>query len=184
MPLPIAHGMLGASVVLATHASESRTQTLKAVMLGAFLGILPDFDLFFSWVLGWGTVVHGGPTHSACFAGLVGFWVARWRKELTLKSVLSFSGAMFTHGLSDMLVRKEFGGAALYWPFSDERLRFGLFDYFAFYPGSDPAGYVVWRALEVSFYELLIFSPCLLLAWLIRAVHQRLQQRQRVWRPT
>ncbi|MBI1765361.1 MAG: metal-dependent hydrolase [Acidobacteria bacterium] len=180
MPLPIAHGIVGASVILASREPRAGGRLGKALALGAVLGILPDVDLVFAWVLGWGVAVHGGPTHSAFFAVGVGLLVAGWQRHgraWRAREVWLLSGATFSHGVLDMLVRKDFGGAALYWPFSDEKLRFGLFDYFAFYPGSEPINTVLRRGLEISLYEVLIFTPWLALAALCYAL--RLRQARR-----
>lgn len=175
MPLPIAHGIVGASVLLAWREPKDKLSLWQTLVLGAALGILPDTDLAFVWILDWGVMAHGAMTHSILFAICVGIAVAAWRGEertRRLREGLIFTSAVLTHGVLDMLVRKDFGGAALYWPFSDEKLRFGLFDYFAFYPGSEPLETVLWRALQISTYEAVLFAPCLLVAWLIYA-HRR-----------
>ena len=181
MPLPIAHGMIGASVLLAWREPNDKLALWQTLALGAALGILPDTDLAFVWILDWGASVHGAMTHSILFAICVGVAVAVWRREertQRLREGVLFTSAVLAHGVLDMLVRKDFGGAALYWPFSDEKLRFGLFDYFAFYPGSDPLEIVLWRALQISAYETALFAPCLLVAWFICAYRQKANERE------
>lgn len=176
MPLPVAHGIVGASVLLAARESKDKMPLGQMLLLGVALGILPDADLVFVWLLDWGTTAHGALTHSIFFAVCVGVAVTWWQKagrDWRLREVLKFSSAVLTHGMLDMLVRKDFGGAALYWPFSDEKLRFGLFDYFAFYPGSDSLATVLWRAVQISAYEAAIFAPCFLVAWLIYAQRRK-----------
>jgi membrane-bound metal-dependent hydrolase YbcI (DUF457 family) len=175
VPLPIAHGMVGASVLLASRKPDDKLPWWQPLVLGAALGILPDADLALVWILDWGILAHGAMTHSIVFALCVGTAVAVWRgkgRRWHWREVLVFGGAVLTHGVLDMLVRKDFGGAALYWPFSDEKLRFGLFDYFPFFPGSEPLEIILWRALRISAYETVLFMPCLLAAWLIY-VHRR-----------
>ncbi len=176
MPLPVAHGIVGASVLLALRVPGDRLSLGQTLFLGAALGLLPDVDLALVWLLDWGNLAHGAMTHSVFFALCVGVVLAGWRRagrRWRFSEVLSYSSATLTHGVLDMLVRKEFGGAALYWPLSDEKLRFGLFDYFAFYPGSEPLAPVLRRALEISAYEALLFAPCLLFAWLIYAYRRK-----------
>lgn len=170
MPLPVAHGLVGASILLAWREPKDKLPLWQMLLWGAALGNLPDLDLALAWVLDWGATVHGGLTHSLFFALCVGVLITGWRGAWRLwrfREMLIYTGAIFSHGVLDMLVRKEFGGAALYWPLSDEKLRFGLFDYFAFYPGSEPLETVLRRALQISAYEAALFAPCLLLAWLI-----------------
>lgn len=172
MPLPIAHCMVGASILLASREPNDKLPIWQTLVLGAALGLLPDTDLALVWILDWGAMAHGAMTHSILFAICVGLAVAAWQRQGTRwhsRDVLMFTGAVLSHGVLDMLVRKDFGGAALYWPFSDEKLRFGLFDYFPFYPGSDPLEIVLRRALQISVYETVLFAPCLLVAWLIYA---------------
>lgn len=176
MPLPVAHGFVGASILLALREPRDQMPLGQTLLLGAALGIVPDVDLVLAWWLNGGAVVHGGFTHSLFSALCVGVVVAGWRggwRVWRFRDVLLYSAAMLSHGVLDMLVRKEFGGAALYWPLSDEKLRLGLFDYFAFYPGSEPLGVVLRRALQISAYEVVLFAPCLLLAWLIYAYRRK-----------
>lgn len=180
MPLPIAHGIVGASVLLAVREPNGNLSMWQTLILGAALGILPDADLAFVWILDWGVAAHGALTHSILFAICMGMALAAWRSERRvwqMREGLMFTGAVLTHGVLDMLVRKDFGGAALYWPFSDEKLRFGLFDYFAFYPGSEPLETVLWRALQISAYEAVLFAPCLLVAWFIYAQRRKISKR-------
>ncbi len=170
MPLPVAHGIVGASVLLALREPRDKLSLGQTLLLGAALGNLPDVDLALVWLLDWGNLAHGAMTHSIFFALCVGVVLAGWRRGWRFwrfREALSYTSATLSHGVLDMLVRKEFGGAALYWPLSAEKLRFGLFDYFAFYPGSEPLETVVRRALQISAYEALLFSPCLLVAGLI-----------------
>ena len=55
MPLPIAHGLLGATVVAALRPS-SEPRTVKLLLTGALLAISPDFD----YVLNWLKIDYGG----------------------------------------------------------------------------------------------------------------------------
>lgn len=180
MPLPIAHGIVGASILLAAREPNDKFPLWQTLVLGAALGLLPDTDLALVWILDWGAMAHGAMTHSILFALGVGVAVAAWQRKGSnwhFREVFVITGAVLSHGVLDMLVRKNFGGAALYWPFSDEKLRFGLFDYFPFYPGSDPLEIVLRRALQISAYETALFAPCLLVAWLIYARRRKATRR-------
>src|SRR5215813_13299290 len=137
MPLPVAHGLLGAAIVATTRRKLSFRKDWLALLLGSTLAIIPDFDLILSWILGYSIKTHGGFTHSLLFsvaAGFLGCWLMR---EQTLRGFLTFTLATTSHGILDVITRKEFGGSALLWPFSSHKFRLGWFNYFEFYP--DPA---------------------------------------------
>lgn len=166
MPLPIAHGLIGASVIAATRNCTSLRLEGHALLLGATLGILPDVDVFFALVLGLGDRWHASFTHSILFALAVGWGAAHFMGRSNFREILLYAIVVFSHALLDILTRKTWSGAALLWPFSTHKFRLGLVDYFAFYPNliSDPLGEQLLRALRISWYELLIFTPVFLLA--------------------
>jgi membrane-bound metal-dependent hydrolase YbcI (DUF457 family) len=161
MPLPVAHALLGASIVAATRNFRSWREEARWWAIGAALGVLPDLDLFFSWVLGLDLRWHGGFTHSLFFAAAAGALAARAFGGGTLRATLAFTGAAFSHGLLDAATKKTFGGVELLWPFTQREIKLGWFDYFPFYPGSNltTRGGELRRALEISGYELAIFFP-------------------------
>ncbi len=172
MPLLVGHALLGASAVAAlSERREGRTEMRGAVMTGAVLGVIPDLDLFFTWILGLGIRWHGGFTHSIVAAIAGGCLAARWSGKRTLRSFLIFFAAMCSHGLLDAATKKTYGGTQLFWPFWSARIKLGLFDYFAFYPDSklDPLWKLVLRALQISIYELLIFGFIFLMIVIVRS---------------
>jgi len=77
---------------------------------------------------------------------------------------------MFSHGLLDAALKKTYGGVELLWPFSARHYKLAILDYFAFYPDSklDPMWILILRALQISFYELVIFGSVFLLVGLVR----------------
>jgi membrane-bound metal-dependent hydrolase YbcI (DUF457 family) len=163
MPLPIAHGLIGASVVVLSREGFSWRRDWRAVLLGATVAVIPDFDLFFSWVLGYGLKWHGGFTHSIIFSMVIGSLVVALMREGGTRDILVYTMATLSHGVLDVITKKEFGGSQLFWPFSPHRYRLGLFSYFEFYP--DPAtgaiSSILARGLLISCYEALIFAPIL-----------------------
>ena len=136
---------------------------------GAALGALPDLDIFFSWVLGFGVKWHGGFTHSIFFAAAAGCVCAALRREGELRDIPVYAVATLSHGLLDVITKKEYGGAQLLWPFSSSVYRLKLFSYFEWYPNpfDDPLWPIFKRAFQIGCYEALIFTPILavLLAW-------------------
>ncbi len=161
MPLPVAHGLIGASVVVLMRDGFSWRRDRRAVLLGATLATLPDLDLFFSWILGYGLKWHGSFSHSILFAMIVGSVVVALMRKGETRDILVYTTATLSHGVLDVITKKEFGGSQLLWPFSPYRYRLSLFSYFEFYP--NPVGEPLWpiveRGLLISFYELLIFAP-------------------------
>jgi membrane-bound metal-dependent hydrolase YbcI (DUF457 family) len=161
MPLPIAHALLGASIVAATRENITFRKDWPALLVGAMLAVAPDFDLLFPWVFHFDHRAHGGPTHSFLFALLLGAIGAGLLREKRRKEYFVFSLASFSHGVLDLVTKREFGGAAIFWPFSNQKFKLGLIDYFPFYPapGVDPWGPLLERALEICNYEMMIFMP-------------------------
>jgi membrane-bound metal-dependent hydrolase YbcI (DUF457 family) len=152
---------MGASVVALSREGFSWRRDRKALLLGAALAMLPDLDLFFSWIMGYGIKWHGGFSHSILFAMMVGSVTVALMREGETRDILVYTMATLSHGLLDVITKKEFGGSQLLWPFSPYRYRLSLFSYFEFYPNpvGEPLGPIVERALRISFYEILIFAP-------------------------
>jgi len=180
MPLPVAHGLVGASLVVLSRSRFSLKRDWGMMAFGAALGILPDFDIFFSWVLGLGIKWHGSFTHSIFFAAAAGCVSAALRREGETRDIPVYAMATLSHGLLDAITKKEYGGAQLFWPFSSHTYRLKLFDYFEWYPNpfDDPLLVIFKRAFQISCYEALIFAPILaaLLAsrlWLNRRRERR-----------
>lgn len=170
MPLVVAHAFLGASVIAITRKPISWREDAKVWLLGAALGILPDLDLFFTWILGLGIKWHGGFTHSIVFAAFWGLLVSRFASKGRNIDALICSLAILSHGLLDAVVKKTYTGTMLLWPFSTQKYKLGWFNYFAFYPDSklDPMRVLIWRAIQISFYELLIFGSVFLVVVIVR----------------
>lgn len=174
MPLPVAHGLIGATIVAALRKDFSFRKDWRALSLGAALAVIPDFDLIFSWILGYGVKTHGGFTHSILFSLAAGFLACLLMRERNARGFMTYSLATLSHGILDVVTRKEFGGSALLWPISSHKFRLGWFDYFEFYPdpATEPIIVILLNALEVFRYEMIIFTPVfLLVVW-----YKRLQE--------
>lgn len=126
MPLPVAHGLVGASVAAALAPEgwmATRRRRVGVLLAGALLANAPDFDFLLAFALrsrAW----HRGFTHSLAFAllslGLLALWLGRAR----LREALACGLAYASHGLLDWATTKEGGGVELLWPLTGER--FGL----------------------------------------------------------
>jgi membrane-bound metal-dependent hydrolase YbcI (DUF457 family) len=166
MPLPVAHGLLGASVAAALlESSDSRRW--KLLLLGAFLGVCPDFDYALNWLRISGGGWHHGFTHSLSFAVILGTITVLLLGERKLRSFVLFSGAAVSHTSLDYLMT-ESSGVALWWPFTDHRYKLGL---------PNPIDYAwesvsLWGSavdlLRISLIELMVFAPILLAVLLAR----------------
>jgi membrane-bound metal-dependent hydrolase YbcI (DUF457 family) len=159
MPLPIAHGLIGASIVAATLPEASPVRNWKPLLLGAALSISPDLDYFFS--IGW----HRGFTHSLFFASVVSLMCFAALKFTNLRMAIGFAGAIFSHGLLDFATTKAMPGVELLWPFSTHRFGLGLVDYYHL-TGVDPVHFldkdVLLDLIKMGALELIIFLPVFL----------------------
>jgi inner membrane protein len=120
MPLPIAHGLLGASLVAAIHPKPFERFYLPLV-IGAVLANAADFDFGFSFFFGlkqW----HRGFTHSIFFAFAVIAILMIWRGRKDFREALAYGLAYASHCLLDFATTRRGNGVELFWPFSIERL--------------------------------------------------------------
>ncbi|MDT4897383.1 MAG: inner membrane protein [Acidobacteriota bacterium] len=159
MPLPIAHGFIGASIIAATLPGASSVRNWKLLLLGAALSVSPDLDYFLA------TNWHRGFTHSLIFAAgvsLVCFAVARLEN---IRMAIGCAVAIFSHGVLDFATTKTMPGVELLWPFTDRRFGLGLVDYYSL-TGVDPVFFLgkdVWTdLLKMGMVELIIFFPIFL----------------------
>lgn len=159
MPLPLAHGLLGASVVAAVHP---RACNWKPLLFGAILANCPDLDLLLVWGLDM-RGLHRGFSHSPIFALLVTIviWLIVGRKEW--RTAMAYGLALLSHTVLDFAAAKAGGGVMLLWPFSTERFKFGVWGFAELSAGLPTAELVHWSSLES-----MIFLPVLLVILFIR----------------
>jgi membrane-bound metal-dependent hydrolase YbcI (DUF457 family) len=165
MPLPVAHGLLGASVAAALDES-SESRRWKPLLTGAFLGICPDFDYALNWLRISGGGWHHGFTHSILFAFFLGLLTATVLGG-RLRSIVVFCCATVSHTSLDFLMT-ESSGVALLWPFTDHRYKLSV---------PNPINYTwenssLWGSaidlLRISLIELMIFAPIFLVVVFVR----------------
>ncbi len=174
MPLPVAHALVGAGVVALFNDDFSLRRDWAPMMLGAALAIAPDFDLFFSWVLGYGLKVHGGLSHSIVFALALGSFASLLAREQSVRGALGYMAATMSHGLLDSITKKEFGGSQLLWPLSTHKYKLGVFSDYEFYPNPShqPLSEILQQALVISGRELMIYLPPLLLILCLKSFNR------------
>jgi membrane-bound metal-dependent hydrolase YbcI (DUF457 family) len=166
MPLPLAHGLIGASVAAAIDRSPESIDWRK-LLVAALLGVFPDFDYALNWLRISGGGWHHGFTHSIFFAVFLGVITGIIFKEKTARGFIVFAAAAASHTLLDFLIT-ESQGVALWWPLTDHRYKLLL---------PNPIDYTwsnvtIWTSavgvLTISLTELALFGPILLSVILVK----------------
>jgi len=166
VPLPVAHGLVGASVVAALRPSDQLVGW-KWLAFGAFLGVAPDFDFALNWlgisIGGW----HHGFTHSIPFALVVGLMTIVVLRRWNVRSFLVFGAAYVSHTLLDYALT-ESRGVALWWPFTNHRYKLQLPNPIDYTYSVNSFSKAATDLLKISLVELLIFAPLLLVVISVR----------------
>jgi membrane-bound metal-dependent hydrolase YbcI (DUF457 family) len=155
MPLPVAHGLVGAAVVAALHPRPARFKRLPLVA-GAFLANCADLDFALVFLLhskDW----HRSFTHSVCFALALTVAAAVVAGRSRLREVVAYGAAYASHCWLDFATTKAGGGLELLWPLSDARLGLRLWGLSEMPSGMTPGGVLRSLLLEVA-----LFAPPLL----------------------
>jgi membrane-bound metal-dependent hydrolase YbcI (DUF457 family) len=166
MPLPVAHGLVGAGVVAALHPQPFRRAGLP-LLVGAVLANCPDLD--FGLVLlthdrSW----HRGFTHSLAFSLLLTVTALVVWGGARLREVLAYSACYTSHGLLDYSTTKFGDGVKLLWPLTRERYGLRLWGLSELPSRLPPAQVLRWLAVE-----FMIFAPPLLVLLLLRRRHAK-----------
>ncbi|HXG83721.1 MAG TPA: metal-dependent hydrolase [Pyrinomonadaceae bacterium] len=162
MPLPVAHGLLGASIVAAVLPAPVSARYFKPLLAGAFLANLADFDFLLVFVLHskhW----HRGFTHSIVFALLVGLLFVLYLGKRRLREAAAFGLAFASHCFLDFVTTKEGGGLELLFPFSGERFVGGWFGL-----SEMPSKLPVFGTLQALAIEFIVFSSLLIIILFLR----------------
>jgi membrane-bound metal-dependent hydrolase YbcI (DUF457 family) len=172
MPLPVAHGLLGASIIAALHPQPSGRRHSIPLLGGDLFAIAADMDFLLVFALNsksW----HRGLTHSVVFALLVCMLTSLLLGRRRLRVALVYGMAFASHGLLDYLTSKEGGGVELLWPFSTVRMKLGWWG-LSEVPSMLPASGII-RTLTV---ELGLFTSLFVAVLLLRkAVTRGVQQK-------
>jgi membrane-bound metal-dependent hydrolase YbcI (DUF457 family) len=167
----IAHGLIGAMAVTAVDPASVRERPVRTLLVGALVGISPDLDFFFEWVLGWHNM-HRTMTHSLPFAAALGallLWrMGSPRRRLALAYTLAFT----SHTLLDFVGSRRSPGVAFFWPFWPEHYRLGVVAL-----SEIPTGLGSWNTLQSHLGQLLQFAviEAALLAPLLLLVYRAMR---------
>lgn len=168
MALPLAHGLLGASIIVSFVPYVSLRRDWRPLLTGALVALLPDFDYIFYLGLQLGDSWHRSFSHSILFALVVGIVASSMTAATSMKAVLVYSLAIVSHPILDALTTKGGGGVEFFWPISNHRYRFGVVDYpDLLTPLTRPLTDIVVHTIAVSFLELAVFGSLLLITLLI-----------------
>lgn len=140
--------------------------------MGAALAILPDFDYFFYKVLDLGEAWHRSFTHSIVFALVTGVLAAAFLRTRRPRMALGYSLATLSHPIIDIFTSKNTGGVELLWPFYNERIRFGLVNYYELIGRAPrPLTDIMIQFLTTSAVEFAVFAPIFLATlWINRSI--------------
>jgi hypothetical protein len=180
MPLPVAHGLVGASIVAGVHPTAVSNRRWTPLLWGAFLAICPDFDFFFEWILHWPDV-HRTFTHSLIVAIGIGVLSVPILGKAHRREALAYSLAFLSHTLLDFATTKTTEGVSLLWPFSDEPFKLGFWGGLEFTRGITGLDVLVQSVpdmLVTGLLELFLFAPLFLLVFLVQ------QRKARAYRAT
>jgi membrane-bound metal-dependent hydrolase YbcI (DUF457 family) len=163
--MPVAHGLLGASLVAAVLPRVNPRRYALSLAAGALLANAADLDFGLVFALhsrAW----HRGFTHSLAFALVVGlvFFVSLGRTRA--RRATAYGLAYASHAVLDFATTKFGGGVELLWPFTSGRFALGLLGLSEIPSRVPPAGIVKYIVVE-----FLIFTPpfLALLLWRRRA---------------
>ena len=167
MPLPVSHSLVGAIIVTILRPRTSLKRDWLVILFGAFLAVSPDFDFFFDFFFIFNPhmkeIWHRGLTHSIFFAVIVTCFMLVGTRFSHFKGVIACGAALTSHGVLDFLTTKEGKGVELLFPFSDERLKLGIFSVSEF-----DQGFPLAEIIKSGLIELTIFLPIFLVIALLR----------------
>jgi membrane-bound metal-dependent hydrolase YbcI (DUF457 family) len=168
MPLPAAHGLLGASIVAALHQNPTRIRYPMFLLAGGLLANAADLD--FLLVAGLGSKAwHRGFTHSIVFSLLICLTFVVILGSRQFRNAMACGLAFASHGLLDYLTSKNGGGVELLWPMSPARFTLGWWGLSEVPSKLTRMEIVEALAVETALFSLLLLAIVLLRRSLARA---------------
>jgi membrane-bound metal-dependent hydrolase YbcI (DUF457 family) len=156
MPLPLAHALAGGSLTVAAWPEQTPAGLRRGLVVGAVLGICPDFDYVLNWIRVLGPGWHHGFTHSILFALIVGA-ATSWALGLRgWRGALVCIAATLSHPLLDYLFT-ESRGVALLWPVTNHRFKLGITEWSYYQITTASQGWMAF--VKLIGMELLVFGP-------------------------
>ena len=156
MPLPIAHGLVGASLIALIHPSAN-IKNWKPLLWGFLLANSPDLDFAFAFLFGWKDF-HRGISHSLVFALFVGALIFVFLRGENWRIPLAYWLAFLSHTLLDFAASRE-GAVRLLTPFDNGKYALGWFGF-----SELSRGLIISDILRFSIIEALIFVPVFFIA--------------------
>jgi membrane-bound metal-dependent hydrolase YbcI (DUF457 family) len=160
MPLPIAHGLVGASIVSLVHPNAD-LKKWQPLLFGFVLANTPDLDFVFTFVFGWHGF-HRGFTHSLVFAALIAAVFFALLHKRNWQIPLAYSAAFLSHTILDFISAKS-GGIRLLIPFDYNSYRLGLISF-----SELTRGFLILDMLYFSLIETLMYVPLFVFTLFIR----------------
>lgn len=172
MPLPVAHGLLGATVVVALQPSTAFNLSWKELLLAVLLGICPDFDYALNLIPSLGGVWHHGFTHSFVFAFVLGISISLVRGQFIFNKMMVYSRAVVSDPLLDYLFTESLG-VELFWPFSNVRLKLQIPNLIDYSLRTTSGWETLIDLFKIILIELIIFAPILLIVLWAKQMNRR-----------
>lgn len=161
MPFPVAHGLLGASVIAAVYPQSSKRYFMP-LLAGAFLAIMADFDFILVFTLHSRTW-HRGFSHSILFGLSLSLILVLSLGRRHIRAAIAYGLAFTSHGILDYVTTSKDAGVELLWPFSSERFVLGLVGL-----SELPSKITVLEIVRSLSVELMLFAPLLMLVLVLR----------------
>ena len=161
MPLPVAHGLFGASAVAALYPALY-VRGYRPLLVGFLLANAADFDFLLVFAFGsksW----HRGFSHSIVFALVIFLLCAFLLGKRRLQAATAYGAAFASHAVLDYCTTKDGSGLELLWPFSQERLILGWWGLSEMPSKMSPVQILGALAVEIA-----LFTPLLLVVVLLR----------------
>ena len=162
MPLPIAHGLLGASVIAALLPAPASIRYVKPMLFGAFLANLADAD-FFLVLVTHSAEWHRGFTHSMAAALFVTALFVIYFGKNRLREGFAYGTAYASHFVLDYSTTREGGGLELFFPFTSQKY---ALDWFGI--SEVPSRMSLVELGQALIVEFAIFSALLILVLVIK----------------
>jgi membrane-bound metal-dependent hydrolase YbcI (DUF457 family) len=167
MPLPVAHGLFGSTVLHLFGRGKPTGSKTSELLLGALLGIAPDFDYLLNYIPGLGGGWHHGFTHSIVFACMVGSLISLGAFKPSWRVAMAYSLAIISHPLLDYFFT-ESRGIELLWPLSARRFKLMIPNPIDYTWSNSSLSAAVLDLLRIGSAELIIFGPLLLVVLWVR----------------